>query len=78
MAGRLARPVAQNLQYDPNNASRATVQVTWAPDDNTDNQVDMVRFRLRWVYSEQATAPNDSPNTPNTCLLYTSPSPRDS
>ena len=37
--------------------------------------------RLRWDESEKSDArkvfAHESPNTPNTCLLYTSPSPRD-
>ena len=60
MAGQLATPSATNLRRDVANNQRALIDVKWTPDDTNDNQVDMVRFRLRWVRSAQANPPNDA------------------
>ena len=74
MAGRLSTPVVEDLKYDPDNDDRATVLIRWEPSAETDNQGTlestdadagllnndgMVRFRLRWIYSEQGIWPDN-------------------
>lgn len=60
MAGKLATPMQTNLRRDATNANRVLVRTTWTPDGTEDNQADMERFRIRYVYSAQAKPPNDA------------------
>ena len=48
----------------------------WDPGLNNDVQRKS-RFQY-WLHTEPTAVARKNPNTPNTCLLYTSPSPRDS
>ena len=60
MAGNLATPTISNLRRDSSNVNRVLVDIAWTPDDTNDNQVDMERFRVRWVRSAQENPPNDA------------------